>query len=274
MGEYYYVYGFMPALSEKERPKLKGMDGSSPVMFHQYEDISAAYSPVSSDVFSEEQLQKNVEDMEWLKDHAFHHHQVMNELQSHAVIIPLSFGTVYESIENLEAALAAYSEEMKHLFNELKGKEEWSVKVYVKRSLFDDDFSKNEEEIKQRKEEIAQMSKGKQFFALKKLDAWLKERADEEIDRLCRELHEDLVKLTSDFLKKKVWDQKISGREEEMVSNAVYLFKDSEAVNQGIQKVKEFQENAEKNYNGLLVEATGPWPSYHFAKLQEPEQKQ
>jgi hypothetical protein len=274
MGNYYYVYGFMPVLSEKEQPQLKGMDGRSNIMFHQYQNISAAYSPVSSDVFSKEQLQKNVEDMEWLKQHAFHHHQVMNELQSHAVIIPLSFGTVYESIESLESVLSDYADEMKRLFDELKGKEEWSVKVYVKRSLFDDDFSKNEEEIKQRKDEIAQMSKGKQFFALKKLDAWLKDRADEEIERLCMTLHEDLETLSSDSLKKKVWDQKISGREEEMVSNAVYLFKDGNAVEKGIQKVKEFQENAEKNYNGLSVEATGPWPSYHFAKLQEPEQKQ
>lgn len=271
MGQFYYVYGFLPAGCKQELPELTGMDKKTSILFIEHEEITAACSLVSSEEFSEKQMQKKVENMGWLKEYAYHHHEILDRLYKGSIIIPLSFGTVYESMDSLKNVISEHKSEMRRLFRELEGKEEWSVKIYADRAAFDKSFTQDEDNIQERKAEIAKMPRGKQFFALKKLDSWLHEKADNKIDTVCHSLHNELLSFTSDHMQKKVWEKKLSGRKEDMVWNCVYLFQNQEAVNSAVIYIREFQKRAEQEFEGLSVEATGPWPSYHFAKLQQTE---
>lgn len=273
MSQFFYVYGFLQSENKSELPYIIGMDKKSSVQFHKQDGIYAAYCPVSSDEFSEEQMQKNVEDIDWLKERAFHHHEVLDGLTRSAVLIPLSFGTVYYSMESLKQAMKDNAEEIKQLSDSLSGKEEWSLKIYVDRALFDKSFTQDERNIQKHREEIEKLPRGKQFFALKKLDSSLQQKAEEEIDLLCQSLHEKLLPHTYDHQQKKVWERKLSGRKDEMVWNCVYLFQKPSAVEKGVIIIDKFQKKVEKEYEGLSVEATGPWPFYHFARLQQKETK-
>ncbi|WP_175444205.1 GvpL/GvpF family gas vesicle protein [Alkalicoccus daliensis] len=268
MGRYLYVYGFLPPINQDEQPELKGILENENVKFHEIEGVTAVCTPVDSQNFSEENLQHSAENMEWLKDHAFHHHEVVNELSRLFRIIPLSFGTVYESMQSLEEVLRNKQKEIKQLFDYLADKEEWSLKVYADRHTFDAAFTQDAPLVKERRREIEQMPRGKQFFALKNMDSWLQEKTERQLEYLCSELHQSLLPLTSDHEKKKLWEKKLSGRKDEMVWNSVYLFKDGQAAEEALVHIREFQKRAEREYKGLTVEASGPWPSYHFAKLQ------
>ncbi|NJP37852.1 GvpL/GvpF family gas vesicle protein [Alkalicoccus luteus] len=265
-----YVFGFVPEGNEK--PGLPGIEPQTEVAYVTSDGISAACCEVPESDYDQEALQTNVENMHWLKDRAYHHHHIMHELQQHAsMVIPLSFGTVYEKKEGLLSLLNERAADMKRLFSELQGKQEWSMKLYADRSVFDPQFQQTEADIQAKYEEIEQLPRGKQFFEKKKLSNWLKERADQELKKKGEQLHSLLEPHTSDSIRKKVWEKKLSGRTEDMVWNGVYLFKDEEAAKAAADILRGEQEKLTKEETGIKIEAAGPWPPYHFAVLEEKE---
>ncbi|TVP84804.1 MAG: hypothetical protein EA344_05840 [Alkalicoccus sp.] len=268
MGQLYYVYGFIPDIPERDLPELHGIDGFSPVEYPVVYGLRTACCPVPEDEFAEDALQTNKENAEWIKENAFHHHQVLNELLQNSVVIPLAFGTVYENYESMKGAVFPHKEEIKKLFRKLTGSEEWSIKIYADRRKFDDAFVKNEDEIKKIKEEIGEMPRGRQYFALKKMEEELQKRGRAKVSELCKKLHESLKPLTAEVQEKKVWRKNLSGRREEMVWNGAYLFNSHSSAEKALEIIHEFQDNADRKYPGLTAEASGPWPFYHFAEIQ------
>ncbi|PTL39315.1 GvpL/GvpF family gas vesicle protein [Alkalicoccus saliphilus] len=268
MGQLYYVYGFIPDIPEQNLPELHGMDRFSPVEYPLVYGLRTVCCPVPEDEFAENAFQTNKQNTEWTKENAFHHHQVLNELLKSAVVIPLPFGSVYENYESMKSTVSPHKEKIKKLFRELRGTEEWTIKIYADRKKFDDAFVKNEDEIKKIKEEISDMPRGRQYFALKKLDEELHKRGRAKVSELCSDLHESLKPLTAEVQEKKVWRKNLSVRREEMVWNGAYLFNSHSTAEKALEIIHEFQDNADRKYPGLAVEAAGPWPFYHFAEIQ------
>ncbi|MFC4735079.1 GvpL/GvpF family gas vesicle protein [Bacillus daqingensis] len=265
-----YVFGFVPEGEEKSG--LPGIEPQTEVAYVTSSGVSAACCEVPESDYSQEALQGNVENMHWLKDRAYHHHHIMHELQQHAsMVIPLSFGTVYEQTAGLKTVLDERAATMQQLFSDLKGKQEWSMKLYADRAKFDPQFQQNESDIQAKYEEIEKLPRGKQFFEKKKLGNWLKEKADEELRKIGERLHALLEPYSSDSVRKKVWEKKLSGRTEDMVWNGVYLFKDAEAAAAAADILRSEQDQFNKEETGIQIEAAGPWPPYHFAVLEQKE---
>lgn len=263
-----YLYAFIPTkeYNHESSPILKGIEEESVIEFKEFGDITAVICQVDQEGFSEENLAKNIEDMTWLQEKAFHHHQVINQLHTSYTIIPLKFGTIYETVNNLKATVSEYEEEILNLLSKLEGNEEWNVKIYVKDDKFRESVLTTNEEIKKKEEEISELPKGKQFFEKKKMSQFIEDQIDKTIKSSCKEIHERLKGFALEDKLKKNWNKKVTGKAEDMHWNSAYLLpkKDSDAF---IAAIKEEQKQAYETETGIKFEVTGPWPAFHFSNF-------
>lgn len=263
-----YLYAFIPAkeFDSESSPKLKGIEEGTTIEFFECDTVTAVICQVDPKEFSEENLAKNTEDMTWLQEKAFHHHQVMNELHTYYTIVPLKFGTIYKTTDNLKAVVEEYKEALSSLLAKLEGKEEWNVKMYVKDDKFRENVKENSEEIKKKREEIESLPRGKQFFEKKKMDQFMEDQIKKEIEHTCKQIDEKLKQYSQEEKIKKNWNKKVTGKTEDMHWNSAYLI-DKQEVDDFIDVIKKEQEEAYKQETGIKFEVTGPWPAFHFSNF-------
>ena len=90
-------------------PKLKDMEklvGGPYFVYHQ--GLYAVVSEVREDEFGEENLKKNLANLEWIKQKASIHEQVIEEVMKDACVIPFKFGTIFNNEDNLKTMLEEY----------------------------------------------------------------------------------------------------------------------------------------------------------------------
>lgn len=92
----------------------------------------------------------------------------------------------------------------------------------------------------------------------------MKKEKNRKLEKLVGETFENLQKLAVDSSQGKNLDKALTGKEEPMVLNASFLVKE--------EKVREFQNQvrglkAEYQRLGLIIQESGPWPPYNFAKI-------
>ncbi|WP_054637549.1 GvpL/GvpF family gas vesicle protein [Thalassobacillus sp. C254] len=268
--ELIYLYAFVPTNETKENSlsSMTGIDPDYDIEFIEFNEVTAVTCLVKEEDFSEEVLQRKVDDMKWLQKHAFHHHEKMNALNEIYTVIPLKFGTIYEDKESLKEIVETHKENITSVFKELGKKEEWNIKIYTDKSSFTKEVEENSTTVKEKIEEIKDLPKGKQFFEKKKLKDFIEKQAEKEIDEYCESIHEQLTAYSSDEEVKKNWERKLTGRKDDMCWNGAYLFP-KEEVERALQIIETEREKADKNETGFSYEVTGPWPAYHFSNFTE-----
>lgn len=259
--ELLYVYGLIPAYQ---------MDSNSNMTYQvkRRGDVLAVFDRVDPLVFSQQEIERHADDPVWVKEKAVHHHNVIAMLQQRYTVIPLKFCTIFDGWDNLEAMLSRYDDEITSLFRALRGKEEWNLKVYCDREKVKSHLMQSNNEAGKLSEQLSGLSPGKQFLMRKQMNAHLERLAENEMKRICLTVHESLTSAAEQESVKKVWNRKMTGREEEMIWNSVYLT-DSQKVDLFLQLVNRYSD--EFQAAGFSFEATGPWPVYHFAQLRSEE---
>lgn len=261
-----YLYAFVPSgqFTDNPMPELEGIEPPEMIQYEVHGDITAVTCRVPEDVYSEAKLQRKVEDMQWLQVKAFHHHELMNKLHENYTVIPLKFGTIFETEETFQAMITEKKTTIMEQFQRLSDKEEWNLKVYAAKDKFMNNVVENSEEMEQKKADIEAMPKGRQFFEKKKLANFAEEKAIEKIRDYCQELHDHLKSLSEATDVKKNWERKVTGRDEDMSLNSVYLV-NADGKKALLDYVEAEKQYAEDHDTGFYFEMTGPWPSYHFS---------
>jgi len=233
-----------------------------------YQDLEAVVSDVSLEEFGSEEIQKKAEeDVNWIKEQAQIHEEVIEQAMGKGnsqlvSVIPMQFGVIFKTKEKLEETLGNRYEELKKSLENLKGKQEWGVKVYLKENIFRKTIEEKNEQVLAKKKEIESMPKGMAFFAQKQIDKVVGQEKDKELGRITEEIFENLGQLAFSKNKSKLLEKDFSGMTEEMILNAFYLIEESK-LDSFQKKVEELKE--QYNSLGFKVEVSGPWPSYHFA---------
>lgn len=177
-------------------------------------------------------------------------------------VIPMKFGTIFKTEESLKECLRKNCQQFKDSLEKLKGKQEWGVKVYLKEDIFRKTIEEKNEAVLAKKKEIESMPKGMAFFAQKQIDEVIGQEKDKELDRITEEIFENLGQLAFSKNKSKLLEKDFTGRTEPMALNGFYLIEETKLA-QFQKKVEELKEKY--NGKGIIIEMTGPWPSYHFA---------
>ncbi len=250
-------------------PKLKEAgDLVDNAHFFYYQHLYAVVSNVSADEFSEENLKKNLADLEWIKKKANVHEMVIETVMKNSCVIPFKFGTIFNTEENLKVMLKKHAEILKENLNNLRDKEEWGVKIYCDIKKLKECLSQQGDEILKIDKEISSSSPGKAFILKKKKGDLIKDIVNKRICEYGQESFERLKQIVIESKINKLLPKEVTERKDDMILNSAFLVEKN--------KVSDFMRilstlRAQYKDRGLFFDCTGPWPPYNFC-LQEKTQ--
>ncbi len=249
----------------------RGIDGKGEVFVIPFRELEAVVSEVSLEEFASGEIQKKAkEDLNWIKEKALIHESVIEEAMGKndkiLSVIPMRFGTIFEEEARMRETLKKDYFKIKEVLDRIRGKQEWSVKVYLKdRERFEQVIKEKNEAIIEKEKEIASLPEGIAFFMEEELKEVISKEADEELNNIVEVLFGRLGKQAVASIKSKILGKELTGKSEPMVLNSAYLINE--------EKIANFREEAETinreiQTKGFYLEWSGPWPPYNFTPLE------
>lgn len=250
-----WLYGVMPGDVE-DPPALTGVDGRHRVELLRHEGLAALVSAVPLDVFGERALHESLEDLARLESLARGHEQVLEHALRLGALVPFRLCTIYEQADSLREMLQRERHALSATLQRLAGMAEWGVKGFL------------EAEDGERAETADVAASGTEYLSRKRRDREAAEAAREAVEAGVEHIHARLSEQAVAAVVSRPHDQRLTGREDEMVLNASYLVPGdrAEEFHALVDEIADGEAPA-----GLELELTGPWPAYHFVEVgQEP----
>ena len=183
-------------------------------------------------------------------------HQRVNEtvMQKHTVI-PMSFGTVFKTDDDIIELLRSAYDAFIDVLNKMQDKFEFGLKVLWDRDQIIREIEEEDEDIRRLKSEISSQ-KGSTYFARMQygrlIDAALQARSERYVAEIFHGLRDVSVASRAN---KPIGDR--------MIMNAAFLV-GREAEQAFDSRVKEIGQR----YDKLTFKYTGPWPPYNFVNIR------
>jgi hypothetical protein len=183
-------------------------------------------------------------------------HERVNEtvMRSHTVI-PMSFGTVFKTREDIVELLRGAYEAFHDVLVKMHDKLEFGLKLLWDRDAIIPEIEKEDEEVRRLKKEISSQ-KGSTYFARMQygrlVDAALQARSERYVNKIFAELRDVSVASRAN---KPIGDK--------MIMNAAFLVtREQEPAFDA--RVKQLG----ARYDKLTFRYTGPWPPYNFVNIR------
>ena len=183
-------------------------------------------------------------------------HQRVNEtvMQKHTVI-PMSFGTVFKTDDDIMELLRSAYDAFSDVLNKMQDKFEFGLKVLWDRDQIIREIEEEDEDIRRLKGEISSQ-KGSTYFARMQygrlIDAALQARSERYVAEIFQALRDVSVASRSN---KPIGDR--------MIMNAAFLV--AREMEQAFDaRVKDIGQR----YDKLTFKYTGPWPPYNFVNIR------
>jgi len=253
-------------------PRLKELESLvDRLYFICHEGLYAVVSKVRDSEFSEENLRRNLSNMEWVKIKVSIHEKIIEGVMENACVVPFKFATLFNTEDSLKAMLDKCKEELKENLKELKGKEEWGVKIYCNIEELKENLIQEDEELLKIDKEISSSLPGKAFFLMKKREELLNITATKKLNVCGQDSSERLSRQSLQSRINKLLPKEVTERKDDMILNSAFLVDKS--------KVAEFIHVAnglQTKYNdkGIDFDCTGPWPPYNFCSINRKEGKE
>jgi len=246
-------------------PKLKNVDGlACDLSFVYCQGLYAVVGKVSEAEFGEENLKKNLADLEWIKVKASLHEKVIEGIMKSACVIPFKFGTIFNGEGGLKAMFGEHAEEFKQSLRNLEHKEEWGLKIYCELEKLKEAVVREEPEILEIDNQINSSSPGKAFLLKKKKEELIKNALHKRVNECGQKSFEILKDFSVDTQINKLLPKEVTERKDDMILNSAFLLNKSR-VAEFIQAAGDLK--AKYNDRGISFDCTGPWPPYNFCKL-------
>jgi hypothetical protein len=219
--------------------------------------LSAVFTPVSSEEFSQEVIDQRAGDLEWLGAIGYRHQQVVAALMQATAIVPLRAFTLFGSEESLRNYLHEQSDFLEHHLDRLAGKQEWTLRVEIDPERWSESLSARVPVLQGLEREIESAPPGKAFLLRKKLDEEKKRVSHEAEDQVVSEIE----RVVLDRLRCETVAETRERRSGGFPQINVLIDRDEDAV------LQELRDDLTSRYEreGVAVVVTGPWPPYTFA---------
>ena len=268
-----YLYCIREKTENAPEIPIKGIDGEGETYTLLFRDLEAVVSRVSLEEFASEEIQRKArENLNWIKEKAVIHEMVVEEAMrknGHILnLIPMRFGTIFKYKGRLEETLDKDYSKIKEILEEIRGRQEWSVKVYLgEREKYERMIKEKNETIREKEKEIASLPEGMAFFVEEEFKEVISKEVEKELNKMMEDLFESLKKQAVVSVKSKILGKELIGRQEPMVLNAAYLVLE--------EKMEDFKKEAEDlnhkmQEKGFFIEYSGPWPAYSFTHSPSP----
>ncbi len=219
--------------------------GAKPAEVHtvHYKDIAAVVSDTPLEVHDP------------TRENVLAHERVNEYVMKRFTVIPMSFGTVFKTREDIIELLRGAYDAFRDVLNKMEDKLEFGLKVLWDRDIIIREIERHDEDVRRLKSEIS-AQKGSTYFA--------RVQYGRLIDQALAQLSEKYVADIFDDLR----DVSVASRAnkpigDKMIMNAAFLV----ARNQEAEfdaKVKALGAQHDK----LTFRYTGPWPPYNFVNIR------
>ncbi|ONM47082.1 GvpL/GvpF family gas vesicle protein [Nocardia donostiensis] len=238
-----------------EPPEMTGIAGET-VRTVVSDRLVAVVGSVPLAVFGAEPLRRNLEDLPWLEATARAHDAVVSAVARRGPTIPLRLATVYLDDARVRELLDERRPDFESALALVTGRTEWGVKAYGDRAALTTAVAEAR---------AASSAKGAGTAYLLRRRAQLSAQETVEHDAAVRadEIHARLVRQAAAGRRQAATDPVLSGSRDWMVLNGTYLV-DDERADEFAATVGELG----KEYAGIRLEITGPWPPYSFAGVE------
>lgn len=248
-GTAWYVYGVA-----EDEPVLGRING---VELIRRGALAAIAREVPLDEYGEGVLPERLNDREWLERNARAHEDVLQAVAAVTGVVPLRFGAIYRSREQVEQMLVERNEEFAATLARVRGHVELGVKVWVDLPVLERTLVEGEE-----------AAAGRTGAAYLKQRSRAQERSRALTARcieFAEEAHGRLALAAVEAVANRPQPRELTGRSETMALNGAYLVRDGdERLRIEVERLA-----TERADLGVEYELTGPWPPHNFSG--EPE---
>jgi hypothetical protein len=238
-----YVYCIIQSAAQ-QRFGAVGI-GPDPSVVHtvHYRDLAAVVS--STPMVVQDPTRENV----------LAHQRVNETVMRHHTVIPMSFGTVFKTSDDIVELLKSAYEAFTDVLTKMRDKFEFGLKVLWDRDQIIREIEVEDEDIRRLKGEISSQ-KGSTYFARMQygrlIDAALQGRSERYVSEIFLALRDVSVASRSN---KPIGDR--------MIMNAAFLV--TRAMESAFDaRIREIGGRYEK----LTFKYTGPWPPYNFVNIR------
>ena len=189
------------------------------------------------------------------RENVLAHERVNETVMREHTVIPMSFGTIFKTREDIVELLRSAAEAFGDVLNKMQNKLEFGLKVLWDRDQAIREVESEDDDIGRLKKEISSQ-KGPTYFARMQygrlVDAALQARSERYVAEILDELRDVSV---ASRINKPIGDK--------MIMNAAFLIsRDRESAFDA--KVKTIASRFDK----LTFKYTGPWPPYNFVNIR------
>jgi Gas vesicle synthesis protein GvpL/GvpF len=240
-----YVYGIIPSNEHVTFGKM-GIGRTGEMVYAvTHGDISAIVSRTGVFIFDP------------TRENALAHEHVIETVMKTHTIIPMSFGTVFRTDDDIREVLRSIYPSVKDVLKQMAGKVEFGLKVTWDRDHIVEELRRDHEEIHRFHQEITRKHLQSTYFARMQLGRMIEKALTERSGEYLREIYEGLRAICVASR-----DNKPIG--DKMIMNAAFL----------IERERETEFDAAVNRiakkfgDRLNFKYTGPWPPYNFINIR------
>jgi hypothetical protein len=240
-----YVYGIIQSREPASFGRM-GIGGSGEMVYVvTHGDIAAVVSRTSVFIFDP------------TRENALSHEHVIETVMKTHTIIPMSFGTVFRTDDDIREVLRSIYPSVKDVLKQMGGKVEFGLKVTWDRDHIIEELQREHEEIHRFHQEITRKHLQSTYFARMQLGRMIDKALEERSGEYVRDIYETLRAICVASR-----DNKPIG--DKMVLNAAFLLqREREAeFDDAVNRI------ARKFGERLNFKYTGPWPPYNFVNIR------
>ena len=240
-----YVYGIVEAKASTTFGQI-GIGGQQDMVYTiNYQDIAAVVSKISVDIFDP------------TRENALAHENVIETVMKNYTIMPMSFGTVFRTDDDIREVLKGIYPSLKDVLEQIADKLEFGLKVNWERDQIVEELTRSDEEIRQVRQEIIRKHQQSTYLARMQLGRMIEKALADRSSQYIREIYEALRSVCVASRENKPIGDK-------MIMNAAFLVeRHREAEFDQI-----VNKTARKYGTRLKFKSTGPWPPYNFVNIR------
>src|ERR1043165_1202996 len=239
-----YVYCIIRSDRQRDFGSI-GIGGGQKVLTVAFKDLAAVVSDTPIVIY--DPTRENV------LAHEFVNETVMRE----HTVIPMSFGTVFRSEDDVGELLRSTHQAFSDVLDKMRDKIEFGLKIVWEREKVIAQIERDNDEIRRLKDEISRHTASSTYFARMQLGRLIEGALEEMSSRYVADIHDSLKQVAvASRSNKPIGDL--------MILNAAFLVDRSQETAFD-EKVKEISRKYEEI---LRFKYSGPWPPYNFVNIK------
>lgn len=259
-GEALYLYCLAHGAGGPPAIDGRGVDGEHSLNLIPFQDVVAVVSTVSVDDFCGPAAEARMRDLAWVAPRACRHETVVEAVMRASPVMPARFGTLFSSRERLVAWLAIHHVAISRALDRLGAHEEWAVKGRLNRRAAEAPLL-----AAALARSAAPASPGARYLEERRIRAGIGQELNAWLQTLCDWVVGQLREHAVEFRERAIGPK---GADEEGIPILHLAF----LVPCG--SVGDFRASVQRitathAEHGVVLDCSGPWPSYSFCPSLE-----